>query len=442
MTYMQGMGSNDNLLSSTASVTMESDFSKSVSTLSSNFSNIHKSVDRLVEVHEKQIRIQKEAHEKQIQIQREHNEFIEKKFNKLIECLSGGVTVQSAHTGLCFDDPSVEFGINERHHDGSFGVLLKRPDGKNSDINLPPSSVIFKDIGGAVRKTEEKNPPIYLLEFLLVAGWELFLDDKQKFIIPFFLKWPSKESGVNVVNQWLSELDGWSCGKKLARILCVGMVIVESKPCVAIYYKCLDETEDIRKPVLSLLAPQSLKNTDLPLKELEELFGNILSAEDDDPESAMLTVQKVFFPDDNSKILDSAVGTGVKVKDFMVNFTMEKRAKTRNELSDALFWFVIICCCGKKSDNIFSQLKDELVGFHRKDDPAAFRRTICNAIYDSVVFLAKKKYISLKNNHWGVAFSEKASVKDFVDELQKQKELIPSSGKNHNDVFVTFYLSC
>ena len=59
-----------------------------------------------------------------------------------------------------------------------------------------------------------------------------------------------------------------------------------------------------------------------------------------------------------------------------------------------------------------------------------------------MVFLAKKKYISLKNNHWGVAFSEKASVKDFVDELQKQKELIPSSGKNHNDVFVTFYLSC
>jgi hypothetical protein len=54
MTYLQGMGSNNNLLSSTASVTMESDFSKSVSTLSSNFSNIHKSVDRLVEVHEKQ----------------------------------------------------------------------------------------------------------------------------------------------------------------------------------------------------------------------------------------------------------------------------------------------------------------------------------------------------------------------------------------------------
>ena len=93
MTYMQGLGSNNNLLSPTASVTMESDFSKSVSTLSSNFSNIHKSVDRLVEAHEKQIRIQKEVHEKQIQIQREHNEFIEKKFNKLIECLSGGVTV-------------------------------------------------------------------------------------------------------------------------------------------------------------------------------------------------------------------------------------------------------------------------------------------------------------------------------------------------------------
>jgi hypothetical protein len=118
MLYMQCVGPNNNLLSPTASITMESDLSKSVSTLSSNFSNIHKSVDRLVEVHEKQIQM----HEKQIQIQKEHNEFMEKKFNKLIECLMGGVTLQSAPNELCFDDPSVEFGINDEHHDGSVDV--------------------------------------------------------------------------------------------------------------------------------------------------------------------------------------------------------------------------------------------------------------------------------------------------------------------------------
>jgi len=273
--------------------------------------------------------------------------------------------------------------------------LLKRPDGTNQVINLPPSSGIFKDIGGAARKTEEKNPPLQLLEFLLVAAWDLFLEDKQKFIIPFFLNWSSKENDVNFVQKWLAELECWSCGKKLARILCVAMVLVETRPCVAIYYKRLDEDTDIRKPVLSVLAPQSLKNNDLPLQELEELFGNILSIDADDYDSEKLTVQKVFLPDENSKMLDSAVGTGVKVKDFMLNFSVEKRAKSRNELSDALFWFVVICCCGKKSDNIFTQLKYKLAGFHKKDDPAGFRRSICSAIYDCVVFLAEKKYVSL-----------------------------------------------
>jgi len=108
MLYMQCVGPNNNLLSPTASITMESDLSKSVSTMSSNFLNIHKSVDRLVEVHEKQILMQKEVHEKQIQILKEHNDFLEKKIDKLIECLSAWVTVQSAPTGLCFDVASVE----------------------------------------------------------------------------------------------------------------------------------------------------------------------------------------------------------------------------------------------------------------------------------------------------------------------------------------------
>ena len=81
---MQGLGQNDNLLSPAASVTMESDLAKSVSTLSSGFSNIHKSVDKLVEVHEKQILMQKEVHEKQIQVLKEHNDFLAKNLTNLL----------------------------------------------------------------------------------------------------------------------------------------------------------------------------------------------------------------------------------------------------------------------------------------------------------------------------------------------------------------------
>ena len=42
-------------------------------------------------------------------------------------------------------------------------------------------------------KTEEKNPPLQLLEVLVVAGWNVFVDDKQKFIIPFILDWSSRD---------------------------------------------------------------------------------------------------------------------------------------------------------------------------------------------------------------------------------------------------------
>ena len=183
---------------------------------------------------------------------------------------------------------------------------------------------------------------------------------------------------------WLS----WNAGvveRNLARKVCVAMVLGDTKPCVAVYYKCFDDAEDTMKPVLSLLAPQSWKNTDLPLQELEDLFEGILCIGADDFEYEKLKVQKLFFLDENFKIHISVVATGVNVKDFILNFSVEKRARARNELSDALFWFVIICCCGRKSDNVFSGLKDQLVGYHETDYPVGFRRTICGAIYDCAI---------------------------------------------------------
>ena len=144
---MQGLGHNNIEAIPTASVTMETDLSNSVSTLSNNFSNIHKTVERLVEIQEKHIEIEKV-----------YFDFMRKIFDKLIECISHGFTVQSARTNLFLDD---DFDIREEQHDASLAILLKRPDGTNRGVNLPPSSDIFKDIGGATRKTEEKNPPLH-----------------------------------------------------------------------------------------------------------------------------------------------------------------------------------------------------------------------------------------------------------------------------------------
>jgi hypothetical protein len=165
---------------------------------------------------------------------------------------------------------------------------------------------------------------------------------------------------------------------------------VDTKPCVAIFHKYYDDEEDTMNPRLTLLAPQSLKNTDLPLKELQALFEAILGIGRDNFVYDKLKVQNVFPLDENSKIQNSVVATGVKVKYFMLNFSVEKHARARNELSNALFWFVIVCCCGRKSENIFSGLKDQLVGYHTKDDPARYQCSVCDAVYDCVIFLAER----------------------------------------------------
>ena len=58
------------------------------------------------------------------------------------------------------------------------------------------------------------------------------------------------------------------------------------------------------------------------------------------------------------------VASGVRVKDFMLNVSVEKCARARNEFSDALLWLVIVCCSGKKIDNIFSATKAQLTSIN------------------------------------------------------------------------------
>ena len=70
-----------------------------------------------------------------------------------------------------------------------------------------------------------------------------------------------------------------------------------------------------------------------------------------------------------------------------------------------------------------------LVGYHQKDDPARYRHVVCDAAYDSVIFLAGKKVVALKNNHNGTDFDENATSDDFVTELLAQKAAIISSGE-------------
>ena len=81
---------------------------------------------------------------------------------------------------------------------------------------------------------------------------------------------------------------------------------MDTKPCV-VFYKYYDDEEDTMKPRLILLAPQSLTNTDLPLKELQTLFEAILGIGIDNFEYDELKVQKVFPLDENSKIQNSVV---------------------------------------------------------------------------------------------------------------------------------------
>jgi len=425
---MQGLGQNNNQFTPTAGVTMDSERSQSVSTLSSSLSQMHKTVERLVEVQEKLIAIQVE-----------HNKFMRSKFDKLIECIGHGVTLQSASTMLSLDehiDPA--FDISEEHHDGSVAVLFNRPDGTKHGVNLPPSCDIFKDLGGATRKTEDKNPPLLLLEFLVVAAWTVFKDGKQKVIIPFLLDWSSKDHDINYVKNWLTELECWTCGQNLVRKVCVAVVLVDMKPCVAIFYKCYDDEDDMMKPRLTVLAPQSLKNTELPMQELQTLFEELFAVGKDTFEYEELKLQKVFPFDENSKLQNSFVATGVKVKDFIFNFSAEKCTKARNEFSDTMFWFVIACCCGKKSENIFTRIRDQLVSYHARDDPAGFRRSVCDAIYDCAIVLAERQVVALKTDHLGVPYDKDATTEDFIVELCKQKELLLNSGKDKNVLF--FYV--
>ncbi len=63
-------------------------------------------------------------------------------------------------------------------HDGSIGLVSKRPDGVSCRIHLPSYSDIFKSLGGESRKTEDKNPPFVLVWLLAAVDWIDFADEK------------------------------------------------------------------------------------------------------------------------------------------------------------------------------------------------------------------------------------------------------------------------
>jgi hypothetical protein len=73
------------------------------------------------------------------------------------------------------------------------------PNFTTCEINLPSTTSIFKDLGGATRKTAEKNPPLQLLDFIVVTAWTTFNNDKQKVIITIVLDWSSKDREIEYV---------------------------------------------------------------------------------------------------------------------------------------------------------------------------------------------------------------------------------------------------
>ena len=74
----------------------------------------------------------------------------------------------------------------------------------------------------------------------------------------------------------------------------------------------------------------------------------------------------------------------------------------------------------KEEQKHLSGLKDQLVGYHTKDDPAGYRRSVCDAVFDCVNFLAERKLVSLKTDNLGVTYDDNANIDDIIVKLHKQ----------------------
>jgi hypothetical protein len=181
------------------------------------------------------------------------------------------------------------------------------------------------------------------LEIVVAAAWTAFHDDKHKFSIPFVLDWSPKDKEVDYVKNWLMELACWNTGQNLARMVQAVIVFIDAKPCLAVFHKFYDGDEEVMKPKLKIVTLQSLKNTDLPAMELQSLFEELFSVGHDILVYEATKLQKVIPADENCKNHNSILATGIKVKDLLLKFSVEKHGGV--ETSSQMFcsgWSVCV----------------------------------------------------------------------------------------------------
>ncbi len=128
----------------------------------------------------------------------------------------------------------------------------------------------------------------------------------------------------------------------------------------------------------------------------------------------------MFPADDNVQIQNTGLAAGIKVKSLILKFSEDKRARGRNEFSDAVFWLVTLG--GTKSDNFFSGLLKDLIAGNESNDPAAYRHSVCQVVYESIMFLAQKGIVSLLDD-------PSASSEEVKSALQKQSASTQKIGK-------------
>lgn len=435
---------------SSALVTFDSTLSQNLSTMSQSWTNV---IQSLVDSQTKQYEVIQKGFER-------HNELIQRGFDRLIACMSSSPNKTKLESASEVVDLLDDFELKEdnhsasKPHDGSISLVLKRPDGVPRRIHLPSYSDLFKSLGGESRKTEEKNPPVDLAQLLCAVAWSVFADEKNKTILPFVLDWDPKDYGTDYVKNWEAELNCWY-GTKAFKKLGAAIVMVDGKLCLAVFYIPFDDDDDVYRPKLSIITPQTLKNSELPEEELKTFFELIFAVGKDGRKYAETIVQKVFpaDADENVKYESDEIATGVEGRELTPNFSMEKRAKGRNDFSDALFWFVVICCAGKKEggkkdDHFFSTTKTQLCSYAEKDDPSGYRQSICDAFAEASSYLVEKKYLILENDINGKPLGGSATTADFLSESkkyaqmkkQKQREPNSNSGKFFCDVNI-FHLS-
>ena len=138
---------------SSALVTFDSMLSQNLSTMSQSWTNVIQILDDS----------QTQQHEVIQRGLERHNELIQRGFDRLIACMShshNSMQLESASevVDLLEDFESKEdYYGGSKPHDGSIGLVLKRPDGVPCRIHLPSYYYVFKSLGGESRKTEDKN---------------------------------------------------------------------------------------------------------------------------------------------------------------------------------------------------------------------------------------------------------------------------------------------